>query len=281
MIKLSYAIPLLDDLSKEEIENYLKELSLMGYKGIEPALAYAEKVDADHLISSLKKYDMQIVACRSGGIMSKEPVRLTSPNAAVRERAIDLLKRQIDFMEKVGGNLVIGGIQGQLQAGESQSQAEQWLVDAFVELANYAEPKQVRISFEPINRYELGYHNSTLECLGFLDRINESVNNKVCVVFDVFHSMMEDISVPAAMINAMDRITHFHFSDSCRREPGSGNIRFDEIVSVIDALGFEGFVTFEIWPKMDHLTAAKVCADYISEIMKAVTLSKSINAYRY
>lgn len=281
MIKLCYATPLLDDMHFEELEDYLSKLSAMGYKGIEPALAYGKNIDTDMLNALLKKYGITFVAARSGGILSKEKLRLSSPDKSVRKRAVELLKEQADFLEKVNGSLVIGGIQGNLLPGEDLAQAEEWVADAYREVALYAGKHGVDILFEPITRYELNYHNSTRECCGFLDRVNEGLERKVKIVFDVFHSKMEDPSVPAALIFARDRIKHIHISDTNRREPGSGTIRFAEVINVLDAIGYDGFISAEIWPKMTHLEAAKITAEYLKAILSELELAKVHNSYKF
>lgn len=280
-MKLCYAIPQLDDMSLEELEAYLAELSGLGYKGIEPALGYTENIDTESLKALLLKYGMELVAVRSGGILSKENVRLSSPEPEVRKRAVELLKRQVDMLHSTGGKLVVGGIQGKILPGENREAAEKWITEGFRELGAYAADKDIEILFEPITRYEMNYHNSTLECMGFLDRVNKTLSKKIAIVFDVFHSMMEDASIPAALITAKDMVKHIHLSDTNRCEPGSGSMDYAEIIRVLDALGYDGYLSIEVWPKVSHLQAAQITANYLNTIFEQVELRKQNDAYKY
>jgi len=112
----------------------------------------------------------------------------------------------------------------------------------------------VTIALEPQCRFVINWLNTVAETIEFIRTLK---TKNVKLLFDVYHAGMEEASVFAAMIVARDRISGVQLSDSNRRAPGMGHMHFGEVLRVLDALGYGGYLSVECLPMPDAATAAE------------------------
>ena len=80
--------------------------------------------------------------------------------------------------------------------------------------------------------------------------------------FDVGHAYCVAEDVPAAIRKVASHIRHFHVEDiSAQRVhhhlvPGTGAIDFAQVFEAIAAIGYDGWVTVELYPFVDDPDAA-------------------------
>lgn len=79
-------------------------------------------------------------------------------------------------------------------------------------------------------------------------------------LLDTFHMNIEEKDIPAAIRNAGSRVFHFHACENDRGMPGTGHVEWQEAVSALRAIRYEGPVVIEAF------TAE------ITEIARAVSL---------
>ena len=106
----------------------------------------------------------------------------------------------------------------------------------------------VKPLLEPINQIDIpGFFLRTqeegaavVEALG---------HDKVGLQFDIYHCQVEQGSVSRRLRALMPIIDHLQIADSPgRNEPGTGEIAWDHMFRLIDALGYEGWVGCEYKP---------------------------------
>jgi len=269
-MKLAYGIPLIDDMTLSEFEGYLKLLSGMGYEGVEPPICYAEKIDREGFKALLDKYNMQFSGFRSGGIYDIGGVRFTSPDSAVREKAVAMMKDVIELAGFFGCCVLLGRVQGWLPEGEDLAQAKAYIVECMRECAEHAGKHGTYIAYEPINKYDMNYNNTTKEMVAFTNHINETIGNRVLLLMDVYHMMQEDDSIAAAFIRSKELLGHVHFSDSNHGVPGTGSINFADAIKVLDALDYRGWLALEVTvPMWDYEKDARFSIAYLKPMIDA------------
>ena len=278
-MKLAYTIPNIDTIDLSEAERYIRLLKEIGYEGAETSVCYAKKVDKEGLKSILDKYDFKLSGFRSGGIYDGAGVRFSSPDPEVRATAVAMLKDVIDLAGYFHCDVLLGRIQGLVLPGEDLDTAKGYIVDCMRECSEYAGQYGIYIDYEPITRYEMNYNNTTREMIEFTNHINSTINHKVKLLMDVFHSTMEDESVAGAFIRAGEMMGHLHFSDtnrcSNRGVPGTGTMNFKEFIDVLDALGYKGWIALEVGLDFpDYEWGARTSYTYLSMLIEMVKKAK-------
>jgi sugar phosphate isomerase/epimerase len=114
----------------------------------------------------------------------------------------------------------------------------------------------MEIDLEPVNRYELGYHNRVQEIIPVIQQIDRP---NIRVLLDTFHMNIEEASISAAVVQAAPYLGHLHIADSNRLAPGRGHFNFSEFFALLDAVGYEGDVTVET-PMPDQYEAVSISA---------------------
>jgi 5-keto-L-gluconate epimerase len=71
------------------------------------------------------------------------------------------------------------------------------------------------------------------------------------VLFDTFHSNIEEPHMEASLRACGSRLFHVHLADSNRWAPGVGHIDFAPIVTTLREMKYPGWVSAEILPKPD------------------------------
>lgn len=270
-MKLSFAIPKdLDAMTLEEFDGYVSGVAAMGYQAVEPLINDPSLVDQEGVKRILQTYQINISGLRSGPIYVKNGWRLSSPDPSNRAKAIQRLKDVITLAAAFHTNVMVGLMQGHLEAGETLAQAEERITDALRECSEFAGPCGVTIMYEAVNRFELEYHNTTQQMIEMLERINMSISHPVKLLPDVYHMHLEDPSVPSALIRSIPYMGHVHFADSNRCVPGSGSIDFVEVVKDLKAMDYDGYVAIEVNPIPSILESAQRSIDYLRPIIERV-----------
>ena len=134
------------------------------------------------------------------------------------------------------------------------------------EVLPQAEKKQIKILIEP--EPELLLESST----EFLHFMKEFDSEFLKLNFDIghFYCVNED---PSALILKLQKyIEHFHMADIKNRKhfhliPGHGSIDFKTVFAKMDEIGYDGYVTVELYPyKTNPVDAALESMKYISSI---------------
>ncbi len=131
-----------------------------------------------------------------------------------------------------------------------------------------AEEKKVKILLEP--EPGLLLENSH----DFIQFIKNFDSQFIGLNFDIGHFVCVDED-PSHLINELfDYIHHFHLADINNKIhnhliPGLGSIDFKTIIKVIDKMGFNGYITVELYPYKDNPSyAASKSLQYLKDILQ-------------
>jgi len=204
-----------------------------------------------------------------------------SPDPEVRRRGVDWLRGALDCCRAVGAEVLVGPSHSALGlfSGAGPTADEwKWGVDSLRQAAEHADTLGMTIAVEYLNRFECYFLNSAADAARFC----RDVNHPRCrMMYDTFHSHIEEKNTPAAIRAAGDYLVHVHISENDRSTPGSGNVRWDETFDTLREIGYDSTMVVEafglsleklvptckIWRRM-YRTEHQLAADALT-FMKA------------
>jgi sugar phosphate isomerase/epimerase len=237
-----------------DFENNLAKIFQLGYDGVELAIRDPLQMDFPALYSLLERFSMVVPAIGTGQAWGEEHLSFTDPDQSVREKAVGRILNHIPNAARLGSYIIIGLVRGKTQPGVTPKAVDRWLVDALQRCAVAAADKGVRLSVEPINRYETDLVNDVDSGLELLEKVGAA---NLGLLLDTFHMNIEEADILASIRRAGPHIFHFHVADSNRWNPGAGHLDFKEILGALAETGYTGFVSGEFMPLPDTITSTE------------------------
>jgi sugar phosphate isomerase/epimerase len=134
-----------------------------------------------------------------------------------------------------------------------------------------AEEEKVKILVEP--EPELLIENSG-EFLQFIKSFDSSF---IGLNFDIGHFVCVNEDPSKLVSKLSEYIHHFHLADIKNKVhnhliPGTGSINFKEVIKAINDIGYDGFITVELYPYKDKPSdAALQSYSYIINLLKSIS----------
>jgi sugar phosphate isomerase/epimerase len=149
-------------------------------------------------------------------------------------------------------------------------------VKAATEIVAYAGDRNVSVAIEPVNRFEAhaGFLNSIEETMSIVEEIGAK---NLGVLADFFHVNIEDAALTDALRLAGSRLMHIHLADSNRQAPGTGHIDFLQVIRVLNAIDFTGYMSLDSVPaKPDWKTLVEESIRFMKQMEQTAALQQSI-----
>lgn len=248
MNRISQTIPLQYDtvyspFSADEFSHALNFLKDNGFSGVEIAIAFPSDVNVLALSKELEKNDLAVTTLSTGQIYGLKGFFLSSADESIRRQAIKTVKGHVELSAMLGyPPVTIGLIRGKLEK-EDVGILKDNLRSSLVECLEFADKRNVILQIEPMCRRETVLVNNTHDALSFLDSLGNPGN--LGILFDTYHSNIEDVDMISAIRAAAGKITNVHFSDSNRGLPGQGTIDFGIVYETLKSIGYKGAIALE------------------------------------
>ncbi len=240
------------------LEDACQQASQLGFDAIEvfPRDAHAPELQA--LPALAARTGLRVAAIGTGGGWVAHRLTLTQPDAGRRARAAAFVREIIDIAGQMGAPAIIGSMQGKAEDGVTRDQALDWLAQALDELGEHAARHGVPLLYEPLNRYETHLHTRIAPAGEWL--VTAGVRN-VRLLADLFHMNIEEPDLAEAIRAAGPAIGHVHFADSNRQAIGRGHTVLPPLLAALRTIGYRGYLSAEILPLPDPLSAARQTID--------------------
>jgi len=219
----------------------VESLKEMGYDGVElPLFAYdldlhkkwGERLDSIGL-------ERTIVTVRG------EEDNPISSDPAVRALGVANTKEALDNAAAVGAQNLVGPYHSALGifSGAGPTEDEwKWGVDSMRQVAEHAGSVGVMLGVECLNRFETYLLNTHSDAARFV----REVDHPSCrMMYDTFHSNIEEKNIAEAIRSCQDVLTHVHISENDRSTPGTGNVNWQENFDTLMEVGYDGWMVVE------------------------------------
>jgi sugar phosphate isomerase/epimerase len=222
----------------------------IGFDGVELFLPGPDFMPVEEIQSLADAHGLAIAAVGTGAGMLRHGLSITDESTEKREAAMDFVLAMIDF----GGRLNAPAILGSMQGKTRNETALAHLAENLRRCGERAARHGVTFLYEPLNRYETNLFNRLADAVAFLE---EHDLKNVPLLADLFHMNIEESDMAAAIRHADRHVGHVHYADSNRRAMGFGHSNPEPVVAALRDIGYDGWLSAEIFPFPDPETAAR------------------------
>lgn len=247
-----------------EIRKCFSELAMLGYEGVELMTLNPLELNWEEIKNEAKKNNLIVALVCTGEIFGQLGLSYTNPKEDVRKEAIRRTKEIIDFASYLGANINIGRIRGQYCKELTKAQTETYAIQAFRELSDYAEERNVVIALETVTIMQTNFINTLEEGKAMVDWVNRP---NFRLMMDVFHLNLEEKDIYDAIRKYSSDNIHVHLADNNRRYPGHCGLDFEKILSTFKACGYDGNFCTEIFQIPNQMEAAKGAIEHLKPII--------------
>ncbi len=269
-MKLSYLFATPDCHAKRvlgfrgDLDQRCVQLGAFGYDGVELMVRNPRELNQAAIARTIARHGLTVPDIGAAPIFGEDKLSLMDTDPAIRQRTRERLQDVIDLAARFGAQVHVGSLRGRLPEGTQAKEALGWLKAGLLDIAEYGQPKGVRVLLEPLNHFEANVFLTVLEAVEYLRSLNHP---NLGILPDTFHMNIEEHCLPASLMAARDYITHVHFADSNRWYPGAGHLNFREVLEALRLIGYERFITIEVKQEPDPETAARRAAQTIRALL--------------
>ncbi len=254
-------------LYRDSVDKNVARAASQGFPAVEFLINDPDQCDVDLLEKSLKETGTELACINTGYIATVLKYTLISEDKAIMEKAMQKLKKCIDIAQRLDCFVGIGLFRGACIPEKPISYSRDLLVDVLKEASVYASARNVDLSFEATNRFEINFVNKTCEAVDIVNRVGY---DNLGLTLDLFHIYLEDGNMYEAITMAKDCVKHMHFSDSDRWPAGfsHGEINFPALIQLLHAIGYDGYLSEGLVRAENADECARVTAEYLKNLIK-------------
>jgi len=168
-----------------------------------------------------------------------------SHDPKIRRKGVEANKAALDCCQAAGAEALVGPYHSALGffSGAGATDEEwKWAVESMKQVAEYAEKCQVTLALEYLNRFECYLLNTAAQGARFCREVNHP---RCKMMYDTFHSHIEEKDTAAAIHELKGLLAHVHISENDRSTPGAGNVRWDETFDALHEIGYDNLMVIE------------------------------------
>jgi 2-keto-myo-inositol isomerase len=236
---------------KLPLDEVVDLVAAAGYDGIEPWIREIEAYrDSGKSISDLKK------RIADHGLRVESAIGFAQwivDDDAQRKKGLEQLKRDMDLLQAIGGNLIAAPPIGAHTQDASR-------VDLFAAADRYRDALAVGREIGVTPQLEVWGFSKNLSRLGETVFVAvESADPDACILPDVYHIYKGGSDIEGLRVVSGRTIRCFHFNDypadpprseindSKRVYPGDGIAPWGKIIGILEEIGFNGAVSLELF----------------------------------
>ena len=261
------------------LERQCELAAALGYDGLEIApftLAEApERIDSGEArrLRGIVEASGLVVTGLHWLLVKPAGLSLTTPDAALRARTLDVVTRLIGLCAELGGKVLVHGSPKQraIAAGESHATARGRLIEFLADAARVAASHGVTYCIEPLGRGETALINTIAEAAEVVRTVD---NPALRTMIDCSAAGATETQSVPDLIDAWlpsGLIAHVQVNDPNRRAPGQGEMKFGPIFAALGRNGYDATVAVEPFDYLpDGPGAAAFAAGYLRGIRESL-----------
>jgi len=249
-----------------------------GYDGLEiaPFTLGAEP----HRLSAARRTEVRTAAANAGIaitglhylLLAPEGLSITSPDAALRARTIEVMRGLCELAADLGGNILVHGSPAQraLDPGD-EAEGRKRGAECFAAVAETAEKAGVTYCIEPLSRQDTAFVNTVEAAAQIVRAIGSPA---VRTMIDCSAAARTELQIIPDLIRSWlssGLIAHIHLNDPNRQGPGDGELGFAPILEALKAEGYGGNAAIEPFVyEPDGPSCAARAIGYICGVQEAL-----------
>jgi D-psicose/D-tagatose/L-ribulose 3-epimerase len=218
----------------------LKMLKNLGYDGVELPI-FNTSLDYKKWGQILDDHGLARTAVTIRGV-DDNPI---SPDANIRKKGIEGTMRCLDCCAAAGCTNLVGPFHSALGhfSGAGPTRDEwKWGVESMRAVAEHAGKVHVTLGVECLNRFETYFLCTHADSARFCREVDHP---RCRMMYDTFHSNIEEKSIPLALAACSDMLCHVHISENDRSTPGKGLVRWCENFDALKVINYNGWLMVE------------------------------------
>lgn len=231
-------------MGSESLERSFQRLANCGYDAIELD-GEPGNLDVDECLRLMDKY--RIGSLSMCGRFGSDDRDLSADDAS---GALQYLSDCVDLASRLGVQclIVVPSPVGRIAPPAHMSYEQLWgnAVRHIRSAGDTAQQKNVRLVLEPLNRYETYFVNTLETAWQMVQEINHPA---VGIMADTFHMSLEESSFASPLLMVAPKLWHVHLADNTREPAGMGRTNFQELLSILQAIGYSGSMAMEFTPR--------------------------------
>jgi sugar phosphate isomerase/epimerase len=174
------------------------------------------------------------------------------PDRHYRQIRIDHTRRALTLAKELGAPCITTEPGGPVEPGQSWSAALKLFVEMIKPIAAHAEKEGVLLLVEPEPGLLIETADQFLEFMAHIDSPAVGLN------FDIGHAYCVKDDPATTIPRVAQYIRHFHLEDIAATRvhhhliPGEGAIDFRAVLQAIGAMGYDGWLTVELYANIDN-----------------------------
>lgn len=244
-----------ESMQAAPFEKQCRIITEAGYQGIEIApftlvhsgVGEIEPAGRKKLLHTIHNNGLQ--CCGLHWLFAPPPAGLhfTTPDASVRQQAVNYLRQLIDFCADLEGQvLVFGSPQQRSSDGIPVGEAKKHFADGLARVADHAGRRGVRVLVEHLDRTQSDVINTLAEARQLVDAVGHPA---VQMMFDFHNTADETHPLEELIRQFIDKICHVHVQEMDGRHLGMGDARnaFAGAFQGLKDLGYDGWISLEVF----------------------------------
>jgi len=204
---------------------------------VEVALLAPERIEVEHSVDLFRAHGVKptcSLGLPDGAAPTVDPAK-----------AEQFLRNALDVAYALGSKTLTGVTYSTigLTSGAHRTEEELSAVASVLKpVAHHAETLGMTLGLEPCNRYETHLINTAGHAVDMIQRIGAA---NVMVHLDTYHMNIEEKGFRTAIQHCGNHLQYIHLSESDRGVPGTGTVDFEEIISALAEIDFQGDMVIE------------------------------------
>jgi D-psicose/D-tagatose/L-ribulose 3-epimerase len=254
------------------LDGTLARIAAAGYDGVELP-GEPDRWPPGDVRRLLTKHHLAPLALTASCMFPATPRDLANPDPDIRRHAVRYVVNCLRFAAEIGAPLVqmLPSGETRLAPLAAREDERQWSIDGMRLAALEAARLGVRITVEPLNRYEAYLVTTVDDALAYVAAVDSPW---VGLTFDAFHANIEEADPAAAVRKAGRALWHVHLADTNRRGLGHGHLNLAGVVDALRGIDYQGAAALEVLPPgrdpfqaSGDERAARILDEYLTESM--------------